>query len=217
MKRKASSDRSKQPVKRRKSTQQIVRAELRKATDWKYTDRSATVNVASSGAIHSLYSNLVRGEAGKDNFQGNIVKPQGVTIKYYLNTNQSYNAVRVMLIQWFDAGTPVLTGILETNATGFGPISPTLITNKQYIRVLSDNLHVIAPTAGTAPPSTVIEGEGVAQGSIYVSGKKLRQTRYNSTSNTVQDGDLYLVMVSDDNLTTYPSVRYYSRVTFSDN
>jgi len=47
--------------------------ELRKNIDWKYTDNSAVVtNVSSTGTITSLLANLIRGDAGKDNFGGTL-------------------------------------------------------------------------------------------------------------------------------------------------
>lgn len=211
---------NKRPSKRPKSqlavTQSIVRSELRKRIDWKYTDVSDNRNVASTGVITSLYSNLVRGDTGFNNFLGNIVKPQAITLKYFLHTDQTYNSVRVMVIQWFDAGTPALSGILESTATALGTLSPISVTNKEFIKVLYDKTHLIAPSAGVAPPGTVTQGEGIAYDSIYIPGKRLRNTKYNATTNVVQDGNIYIVMVSDDSLTTYPQITYYSRVTFSD-
>jgi len=78
MKRRASLATSQQrPAKRQKSqlaiTQEIVKKELRKNIDWKYTDNSAVVtNVSSTGTITSLLANLIRGDAGKDNFGGTL-------------------------------------------------------------------------------------------------------------------------------------------------
>lgn len=63
-------------------TQEIVRKELRKNTDWKYTDVYLTAsNVLTSGTITSLYTNLVRGDAGLNNFDGNTIKPSGLLVK----------------------------------------------------------------------------------------------------------------------------------------
>ncbi len=128
-------------------TQTIVRSELRKRIDWKYTDNSSiTANATSTGTITSLLANLVRGDAGKDNFGGNQITPSGITLRYFITTNQTFNTVRVILLQWFDAATPVLAGILENASLGSALVSPTLITNKQYIKILHDETHTLAPT-----------------------------------------------------------------------
>lgn len=194
-------------------TQTIVRRELRKNIDWKYTDNSFNGTVSATGAITSLLANLIRGDAGLNEFSGNDVKPQAITFKYYVNSNQIFNSVRVVLFQWFDSATPVISGVLQTNATSLATISPTLVTNKKYIKVLYDKTHVIAPTAGG---DTTVIGQGVAHASVYIPGRKLRPVRYNSSANTVQDGNIYCLQISDDNVISYPGLIWYSRITFAD-
>jgi len=197
-------------------TQTIVRSELRKRTDWKYTDNNVTTtNVTSTGTITSLLANLVRGDAGKDNFGGNQINPQGITLRYFFTTNQTYNSVRFIVFQWFDAATPVPAGILENASVGVAVVSPTLITNKQYIKVLHDETHLLAPTA--SGDSTVLGYGTTPAVKVYIPGRRLRKVRYNSTANTVQDGNIYALVISDDSLSSYPVVTWYSRVTFSDN
>lgn len=222
MKRRAALASSQQrPAKRQKSqlalTQTIVRKELRKRIDWKYTDHSQSVtNVTSTGAITSLLANLVRGDAGKDNFGGNMITPQAITLKYYFATQQTYNSCRIMVFQWFDSATPAVTGIIESNATHIGTIAPILITNKSYIKVLYDQTHLLAPTAMDGAGN--VGGFGITQPvKVYIPGKKLKTIRYNSGTNVVQDGNLYVLLISDDAITSYPFVTWYSRVTFSDN
>jgi len=190
----------------------VVRKELRKKTDWKYTDHSATaVNVYSSGTITSLYSNLVRGDTGYNNFDGNVVRPQAITLKYYAHTSQLRNCVRVMLFQWFDSSVPALSGVLQhTGATQLPVVSPTLITNKGFLKVLYDRSHQFAK------PNDV-DTEGVTDViTVYIPGKRLRQTRFNSGANTVQEGCLYLLVVSDDLAVPSPQITWVSRVTFAD-
>lgn len=197
-------------------TQRVVRNELRRRTDWKYCDHSSSGSaVSATGTITSLYANLVRGDAGYNNFNGNDIRPQAITFKYYCATTQTYNSFRVMVFQWFDAATPAVTGVLESNATGLGTISPVLITNKRYIKVLYDKTHVMAPTAGG---DTTVTGSGTVDAqTVYIPGKRLKPTRYNSTTNSCQDGNLYVLVISDDLAPSYPLIYWYSRVTFSDN
>jgi len=193
-----------------------VRKELRKKTDWKYTDTAlVATNVLTTGGIASLLTNLARGDAGLDDFEGNVINPQAITFKYYMHTSQVRNVVRVMIFQWFDSVTPVPSGVLQSVVTGLGPISPTLITNKNYIKVLYDHTHQFAPTAGG---DTTVTGEGVTDPvTVYIPGKRLKQVRYQSGNNIVQDGNIYLLMISDDLVVPSPQVTYYSRITFSDN
>jgi len=198
-------------------TQAIVRNELRKNTDWLYTDISVTTtNVSSSGTITSLYGNLTRGDLGLDNFNGNIVKPQALRFKYFWSSSAfPYNACRVLIFQWFDAATPTLSGILQTNATSIATVAPILVTNKQYIKVLYDKTVVVAPVSGDGSGGVLGAGhEGAFD--VYIPGKRLQQTKFNSGSNTVQDGNIYVLTLTDDSIGTYPQVTWYSRITFAD-
>lgn len=221
MKRKATtqavSSRRKRPARSSSTTvQAVVKKELRKKTDWKYTDVfGASIPVYNTGAtIISLYANLSRGDAGINNFDGNMVHPQALLFRYYAETSQVYNVIRVMLIQWFDAAVPVINGLVQQTATGIACVAPTLVTNKQYIRVLYDKTHMLAPTAGD---TGALGGYGVMEPvTVYIPGKRLRNTKFNSGTNFVQDGNLYLFAVSDDTALGTVNLTYYSRVTFSD-
>lgn len=197
-------------------TQEIVRQEIRKNTDWKYTDHGlAAQNVTSAGTVVPLLLNLVRGDGGTDNFEGNVVNPQALTLKYYAHTSELRNVVRVMIIQWFDAAVPIPAGILQNVALNFGPISPTLVTNKEFIKVLYDKTHQMAPTSSDG--AGAINGEGIIDPvTVYIPGKRLKPVRYQSGANVVQDGALYILYISDDLLVPSPQITFYSRVTFSD-
>lgn len=220
MKRSALASSKQRPAKRQKSqlamTQEIVRKEMRKKADWKYADIStAAANVTSTGTIVSLFANLARGDTGLNDFEGNTFNPQAITMKYFMHTSQVRNAVRVMLLQWFDSVTPALTGILQSGSIAIACVSPINVTNKSYIKVLYDRTHQFAPTAASGTDS--INGEGIIEPvTVYIPGKRLRQVRYNATSNTVQTGNLYLLVVSDDAITPSPQITYHCRVTFTD-
>lgn len=218
MKRRAALASSQQrPAKRQKSqlalTQEIVKRELRKKVDWKYTDVSFTGNTTSSGTVVSLFANLSRGDNGFDHFEGNIINPQAITLKYYCTTQQTYNSVRVFIFQWFDASTPTLSGILGTVSVATNVIAPTNTSNKPIMKVLYDRTHTFAPSAGDA----AVVGYGVVDTqTVYIPGKRLKQVKFNSTTTAVQDGNIYILHLSDDSLTSYPQLTYFSRVTFSD-
>lgn len=189
-----------------------VRKEIRKKADWLYTDVSGSGGVSTTGTIVSLLSSATRGTNGINGFSGNVINPQGLRIKYYWSSDQSFNSVRVLVFQWFDATVPTLSGILQASSTGLATISPILVTNTQYLKVLYDGHHMLAPTAGDA----AVVGQGVASADIYIPGRRLKQIKYNASSNFVQDGCLYMVLVSDDSIVNFPQCTYYSRLTFTD-
>lgn len=206
------------PAKRPRSqlavTQEIVRRELRRKADWKYCDNSsAGANSTSSGTITSLLAPMSRGDTGLDTFDGNLINPSGITVKYTFNTNQSYNAVRFMVFQWFDSSTPQTSGVLATTTVGLAVLAPVYAANKPLVKVLYDKTHIIAPTAADGG---TIYGQGVCYGSVYIPGKRIKPVRFSSQSTAVQDGNIYILQISDDSLTTFPTVHWHSRVTFTD-
>lgn len=193
----------------------VVKKELRKKTDWKYTDTSAAQAASNtSGTLTSLLANLSRGDNGLDQFSGNMIKPQAITFKYFCNTNQVYNNVRVILFQWFDATAPTVATVLQTTSNIYAVLSPVLITSKPNIKILYDQTHTFAPTASG---DTTILGEGIVPvQTVYIPGKRLRAVKFNASSTARSSGDLYLLHISDDSLATFPAISWYSRVTFSD-
>lgn len=197
------------------TTQMIVRQELRKKTDWKYTDHGqASQNMTAAGTVVSLLSNLTRGDAGTDNFEGNIVRPQAITLKYFCHTNEARNCFRVLIFQWFDSSVPNPADVLQNVASPFGPVSPVNVTNKSYVKILYDRTMQFAPTASDGAGNIV--GEAVFNDTVYIPGKRLRQVRYNATANVPQDGCLYVMYISDDVLPPHPQITWYGRVTFAD-
>lgn len=222
MKRKASNSGAPMPKRQRVQRQDatvtaVVRKELRKKTDWKYTDSAvAATGVSNGGQIISLCGNLTRGDLGYDQFEGNTIRPQAITLKYYFHTNQIFNTVRLMVFQWFDSSTPAVSGVLQsTGVSSLVTISPTLTTNKPLMKVLYDCTHAIAPTASDATFTNV--AHGITQPvTVYIPGKRLRPVKFNSTTTARQDGDLFILVISDDVAPTHPVINLYSRLTFSD-
>lgn len=196
------------------ATSQLIKKELRRVTDVKYADTSGALsNITSSGTVLSLLSNLTRGDLGVNNYSGNTLVPIGVTVNFGIQTNQNYNYVRVMIFQWLDSLVPVVTGVLASTVTGIGPFANILVTNRKEIRVLSDNIMSVAPTAGG--DNTVL-GNGTITRKVFIPGSKLEKVRMNSSTDACQHGNICMLFISDDVLTTYPQLSWYSRVSFSD-
>jgi len=188
--------------------------ELKSKADLKYTDRSALLgSVSSTGAVYNLTANLTRGDEGINNFSGNSIKPKGLTISYGVTTTQSYNFCRVMVIQWNDSGTPALTGIFSDTTIGMAPFSNIYVTNRKNIKVLYDKAFTIAPTANNG--GTIL-GEGHFTDKFYIDGKRIKEITYQSNADTVQDSNLFLVAVSDDSVVSYPTITFFSRISFYD-
>lgn len=208
--------RAKTPLKRKRaeSTTAVVRREMARQADTLFADNySIGTNISTSGVITSMFTDLARGNTGLNSFNGNSLVVKGITVRYAAHTNQAYNSCRCMLIQWLDSGTPVLSGIFQSTATGACVLSPTLVTNHTNIRVLYDKLFQMAPTAGDG---TSTYGQGIFCDKFYIPGSRVQKIRMNSSTAVVQHGNIFLVFVSDDSLISYPVVDWYCRISFTD-
>ena len=222
MNRTRSKSASKKKVYRRRSTsttiapstlRSIVRSEMRRAADIKYMDYANTYAISSTGAVYTLFTNMNRGDNGLNNFNGNIITPTSLRIRYSWYSNQLFNHVRCLVFQWFDDTTPVVTGILQSNATTLATLSDTLVTNKRFIRVLHDKTYVLAPTAGG---DTTPTGLGHVVRDVYIPGSRLKPVRFNATVATPVDGQLYVLLISDDAALSYPQYNFYARLSYTD-
>lgn len=193
----------------------VVRKEMRKKTDWKYTDYSLNASaVYNITQPVSLLSGLTRGSFGLNNFLGNTIKPQAITLKYFcVSSQEAHEGIRIIIFQWFDSEAPSTGGVLQTDTTNTALVSPTLVTNKSFIKILYDKTHILSINAyeGGTRGDAYIDPV-----TVYIPGKRLRQVRYNSGSNAVQDGNIYLLAVSNDTALGTVNLTMYSRVTFSD-
>lgn len=182
--------------------------------DMKYTDNAVqNQSVTSSGTFTSLFANLVRGDNGLNNFNGNNIYPKYIQFDYHVNTNQNYNSCRVMIFQWEDGTPPNLATILANTAAGIATICPPNVSAKHQLKVLWDDKVLFAPTAGG--DSTVI-GQGICKGSCFIPERKLKTVRFASSSNNVQDQNIFVLTISDDSVPTYPAIYWHSRVAFTD-
>jgi len=201
-------------VKRRKASQAKKQAMAIRRADLKFTDHGAgSENVTSSGTITSILTNLVRGDNGLDNFSGRSILVRGITLKWHMVTNQTYNRCRVMLFQWLDSGTPTLSGLLASTTTGIATVAPIFATNRDNVNVLYDKHFVIAPTAAG---DTTVYGEGSISGQCFIPSNRVRKVKYNTGSNTPQHGNIFLLTLSDDAVTFFPLITYHVRTSFYD-
>lgn len=193
-----------------KTVELAVTRQLRRNTDIKYCDVSATASpVPATGTVVSATVNLTRGSAGLNNFEGNMLKPTSFQGKYQIVSSEPNAFLRVMVVQWFDSSIPTPTGILQSVTTGFGSISPVSATNKTVMRVLYDQTH-------TLQNPDVAPAVALSFGKFFIPASKMRPVRINPTATAIQDGGIYMLFVSDDTASTYPTVAFYSRLSFAD-
>ena len=172
--------------------------------DYKVTDTQINGNaITSSGSVFSMLSSLAPGTGGYSSFIGNKINPVGMNLNWEVVIADTTNIMRLVLFQWFDASTPVPSGILQGNA-----LSTVNFTNRENIKILRDELVSFAILA--------TGGSNIASGKWYVKSKRMTPIQYNIGTSTFQKGSLYLLCISDSAVPSYPTLSFYSRVTFLD-
>lgn len=184
--------------------------------EYKATDASWANIYNATAAPQSITANLVRGDAGLDNFEGNKIFPVGLELRLNILSNTSTATpvmnVRVMIFQWFDSTTPTLSGVLQNTGVGVTTISPKLMTNRDNIRVLMDKkycLNNLYP-AGSGAQSGIIVKK-------FIKGFKMSDITMASGSNVPQKGDIYIAFMSDTTTNNdTPTFYATTRLTFTD-
>lgn len=200
---------SKLSTEEKKEVARIADQQLLKRADVKYTDLHDSVSVDASGFLFDLTTNLAFSDTGLNAYEGNSITPKGLEIRYHWNTDQEYSNVRTIIFQWFSAATPAVTDILQDITIGASnPLSAPEINTKPFYKILHDALDVINTYNSGLARALVRK--------VYINGKKLRKIRSQATASTLVNGRIYCLVISDDQVTTYPAFAFYSRLSYYD-
>jgi len=180
-------------------------------TDYKYADAVETgLTIDYSGHVEDLYKNLVRGDTATNNFDGSSVYPKYLQVNYQLVSAAAaqggYNTMRVIIGQSAVPGIPTPDDILTGGGSVSAPLSVRRFQNVKNYKVLYDKLFTLNAYVNYAISEKV-----------FIPGKRLRPLETTTAGAlSFTKGDLWMLVISDDGVTTYPQMSYYSRVMFSD-
>jgi len=181
-----------------------------KEVEYKVTDSTTTAgNVTSTGTVVNLLASLTRGDDYINNFLGNRINPAGIQVRYAFRSGDPSNIMRVLIFQWMDSTTPVVSGILQTPATCQSAI---LVSNRTNINVLHDRIYQGSETYAGA----LSYFDSVPSKSVYIKGKNIFPVEFQAGANTIQKGGLYMLLISDSGAAVHPTASWYTRVTFAD-
>lgn len=197
-----------------KQSFKLVKAVRRLAKrDIHYNDVTSAASVSTVPTVV-----LLNGIAAGDNLNnrnGNVIYNKSIQANFTYNNADSSNQYRTMII--YDQRP---TGVLPTAAEIFevpgDPINSLLkINNCDRFKILSD----FYTATDTDDPVTWKSIKGKSNTASMMIPKYAQYTRYDSTTNGLQAnivrGNIYLVLISDSNAVTHPTVSYYCRLRFS--
>lgn len=181
---------------------------------YKVTDRTLTAtSIDFSGATYALLLNLVRGDLGKDNFDGDSIVPKWVDVRFSWNSAQpdtdAFNTVRTVLVQSSILGTPTPGGSVFDDTwlgTAQAPLAQRLEERIKSYKVLFDKTYNVNN-----------DGQQQISDHIFIPGNRLIPVEYTSTGTlSITKGSIFLFVMSDDGVTDFPDFQFVSRVKFSD-
>jgi len=192
----------------KKQVQNMIASNLQKVIEIKTTTfNSVLSNVSFTGSMTNLLNSLTRGDNATDQYQGNLIRPTLLRLRFYIATDQSYSAMRMICFQWADATVPTAAGVLVTTGTTSAPTSPILWVNHHKIHVLFDL-------------GVCLKNRQAGDAKFYditIKGDKMRTIQMQvGAANVAQMYGLFFLSISDDGVVNYPQIQLTSELRFTD-
>lgn len=183
---------------------QIVKSMLREVQELKvFIVQGTATSVDYAGFVQDM-SAITQGDSDITR-DGDRVQLMEWTFKWVAEVGDTYNLMRVILFQYIpdsNLGTPLVTNIIQTNASVNGPISYKSIDYVKQIYVLYDRVvHV-----NTYHPIEI--------NSVVI--RKFHDKQMQFTGATTRTNGLYFMVISDSAAATHPKINYYSTIRFTD-
>lgn len=189
-----------------------VKNELAKKGDRHWINLAyAAQNVDFSGSMYNLLSGIDRGTAQSNEFAGSKITPLWITVRYNIVcSGGTYNNVRVIIGQMLRQGgaTPAtVSALMNSTGSSTAPLTGYNQAAHGWYRILHDNLVTVCAANNIA--ETV---------KVFIPGKKLIDVTFdNGASNPdVLSGGLFMLVLSDDRASTYPTFAHESNVIYTD-
>lgn len=194
-----------------KEVDKEVKRVLARKTDYKYTDFiQATASIDFSGTVYNPLANLIRGDLGKDNFDGNQIDPKWFHVRYAVNcadsTATTFNTIRVIIGQSKLLAVPTPALVLENVGSAFSFLAGRNESRRKDYTILYDKMHTLNNS-----------GNQASSHNVFIPGNRLKPVVYTANGAlSITNGALFIICISDDGLTDYPDFTCYSRVKFAD-
>lgn len=148
-----------------------------------YDELTTPPSITTSG----LVTNLCQPAQGDGNGErvGDKISMKKLLIRLSLVHQDPTNIIRVMVVKWFEVGSPTVTSILQaTSLNQNQPYAPINWNNRHQFRILYDNTFA----SSTYTNALLVE-------KIYL--KNLGQQQFQLGSTVPEQGSIYLIAVSD--------------------
>lgn len=169
-------------------------------------------STATGAVVQPLHGDLITNAGtGWDQFIGDKIKPVGIVIKYTLMVEdrvtvdaQTYNHMRVIVVQVKGGGTPTIDNTLFSTGNVATPLSPYEPSYRDTYRVLADKLHLV-----------IDEERSLITSTIRIPASKL-QTLHFTRTGVLEANGIFLMFVSDSTAGNHPQVMYWGTMWYKD-
>lgn len=178
-------------------------------------DGIIATTIASSGAIVSLYENLlatttITQGTGEAQYIGDTITPLYITIRGLFVHSDSNQALRVIVFQTIGNTVPSVAILMQLGSgtysgADYSLLSPVKKNTRRQYTILRDKLY-----------TSTSYSDAVRAFKIKIPMYSLQITEFSDASGTVGTGGLYIFLQSDSTAVTHPTVRIVHRVTYTD-
>jgi len=193
------------------SIRREIQRELARVIETKVTHQNTALAVTYNGHIHNCIGSLTKGD-GPFQASGNLIKPRSLVVRGSFYTNQTYNSVRIILFRWKDASAPLPSGLLDQVSTAYAPFSAPYWVNVHKMEILEDRLIALKLRNNVGEDNVTF----VMKHSFSLDSPAIQLPDAAGPSMTPQMNGLYLLVISDDAIATYPAVIMRSELRFTD-
>lgn len=159
----------------------------------------------------NLIGSLTKGD-GPFSVSGNLMKPKSLTIRGNLSTNQTFNSVRLILFRWKDASTPLTSGLLDQTSTVYAPYSAPYWVNVHKMEILEDRLIALKLRNNVGEDNVTF----VMHHKFSLNSPAIQLPDAAGPGLIAQMNGLYLLYISDDAVTSFPTITARSELRFTD-
>ena len=166
----------------------------------------AATSLSSSGVVYCLSQTAQGVQAGDRT--GNSIKAIALELRDVLATTGSNSAIRrIVFVDWDQAGTaPTCADLLTVTGTAEAPLSPFLANNTQRFEILSDEFFDV----------NTVNKPIVTKCEKFRLDSHVRYLGTTAAAASDGEGSVYVAYVSQASA-VYPTVEFYTRLSFVDN
>lgn len=188
---------------------------LAKQKDYKIcTSEVSSTNVDFSGTVYNLLTNMSRGDNARNNYEGSHIQIKNIHVRGQVACADLSNVVRIIIFQWMDDTSPLVTSVLDNTGiigTVNAPYASRNWSNRPLFRIFRDEmiqLQANTNITGGNGPVRIID--------YFIKSNKLMRTYYAATSNVIQKGGIWMIVVSDSGAAPDPDIIFTSEIIYTD-